>query len=71
MLPCERIKIEPRTDLFMRNQSSVEINDNSQDPIIIEDEEEAQDSKPTIIIFIGTRGGFLYKNNRMLRTNKL
>ena len=35
MLPCKRIKIEPGTDLSMKNQSSVDINQNSQDPIII------------------------------------
>ena len=60
MLPCKRIKIEPGTDLSMKNQSSVDINQNSQDPIIIEDEEEVQDSKITFIIFYCTRGGFRY-----------
>ena len=51
MIPCKRIKIEPETELFMTNQSTVDMNQNSQDPIIIEDEEEAQDSKIAIIIF--------------------
>ena len=60
MLPCKRIKIEPGTDLSMKNQSSVDINQNSQDPIIIEDEEEVQDSKITFIIFYCTCAGFRY-----------
>ena len=51
MLPCKRIKVEPGTELSMKNQSTVVMNQNSQDPIIIEDEEEAQDSKIAIIIF--------------------
>ena len=51
MLPCKRIKVEPGTELSMKNQSTVVMNQNSQDPIIIEDEEEAQDSKITIISF--------------------
>ena len=59
MLPCKRIKTEPGTELSIKNQSTVDMNQNSQDPIIIEDEEEAQDSKITIIIFKCLCGGFL------------
>ena len=60
MLPCKRIKIEPGTVLSMKNQSTVDMSQNSQDPIIIEDEEEATDSKITIFIFECICGGLLY-----------